>query len=80
MAIAYLALNKMLELIIYIASLFVFFAINLRILRAVNLPKAFKANHIWEIKAAYFIIALALAHLLSGVILKLVEWSKLFLE
>lgn len=69
----------MLELIIYIASLFVFFAINLRILRAINLPKVFKANHIWEIKAAYFIIALSIAHLLSGVIMRLLEWSKLLL-
>ncbi|HHW79804.1 MAG TPA: DUF1146 domain-containing protein [Acholeplasmataceae bacterium] len=69
----------MLELIIYVASLFVFFAIVLRILKAVNLPKAFKANHIWEIKAAYFIISLALAHLLTEVILRFVEWSKLLL-
>ena len=70
----------MLELIIYIVSLFIFFAINLRVLKAVNLPNAFKTNHIWEIKAAYFLIALAIAHLLSGVILKLVEWSKFFIN
>lgn len=67
----------MLENIIYLASLLVFFAINLRILKAINLPKIFKANHIWEIRAAYFIIALALAHLLTGVILKFTEWVQL---
>lgn len=70
----------MLELIVYIVSLFIFFAINLRVLKAVNLPKAFKANHIWEIRAAYFLISLAIAHLLSGVILKFVEWSKFFIN
>lgn len=70
----------MLELIIYLASLFIFFALNLRVLRAINLPNLFQKNKVWEIKVAYFIIALALAHLLSGVILKLYEWSILFLE
>lgn len=70
----------MLELIIYIVSLFIFFAINLRILRAINLPQVFKKNNVWEIKAAYFIIALAIAHLLTGVVLKLVEWSDYFIN
>lgn len=63
------------EHIIYFSALFIFFAINLRILRAIHFENKFEKNKLWEIKAAYFLTALAIAHLLAEII---VRFSKFF--
>jgi hypothetical protein len=60
----------MLEQLIYFSSLFIFFAINLRILRALHIENKFEKFKIWEIKAAYFLVSLALAHLLAEIMVK----------
>lgn len=60
----------MLEQLIYFSSLFIFFAINLRILRAIHIENKFEKFKIWEIKAAYFLVSLGLAHLLAEIMVK----------
>jgi len=60
----------MIEQIIYFTSLVIFFAINLRILRALHIENKFEKFKIWEIKAAYFLLSLALAHMLAEIIVK----------
>ncbi|AUD64485.1 hypothetical protein BK011_01890 [Tenericutes bacterium MZ-XQ] len=60
----------MLEQLIYFSSLFIFFAINLRILRALHIENKFEKFKIWEIKAAYFLVSLGLAHLLAEIMVK----------
>lgn len=57
--------------LIYFVSLMVFFALSLRILRALHIENKFEKFKIWEIKAAYFLVALVMAHLLSEVMVKL---------
>lgn len=61
------------EQIIYFVSLFVFFAINLKILRALHIENKFEKMKLWEIKAAYFLLALITAHLLAEIMVKLSE-------
>ncbi|MGA0351203.1 MAG: hypothetical protein ACO3MF_00450 [Acholeplasmataceae bacterium] len=63
----------MIEYIIYVSSVLVFFAINIRILRALHIENKFEKMKIWEIKAAYFIIALVIAHVLAEMMLKVSE-------
>jgi hypothetical protein len=63
------------EPIIYFTSLVIFFAINLRILGALHIENKFEKFKIWEIKAAYFLISLGLAHMLAEV---MVRFSTLF--
>ncbi len=60
----------MLEQLIYFSSLFIFFAINLRTLRALHIENKFEKFKIWEIKAAYFLVSLGLAHLLAEIMVK----------
>jgi hypothetical protein len=57
--------------LIYFTSLIVFFALSLRVLRALHIENKFEKFKLWEIKAAYFLGALAIAHLLSEVMVKL---------
>lgn len=59
------------EEIIYFVSLIVFFAISLRIIKALHIEDKFEKMKIWEIKAAYFIIPLVIAHMLAEIMLKL---------
>lgn len=63
----------MIEYIIYIASMMIFFYINLRILQGLHIEKKFEKMRIWEIKAAYFIISLAVAHILSEMVLTITD-------
>ncbi|MBU1141633.1 MAG: DUF1146 family protein [Firmicutes bacterium] len=57
--------------LIYFVSLTVFFALSLRILRAVHIENKFEKMKIWEIKAAYFLISLVIGHILAEVMVKL---------
>lgn len=59
--------------IIYFVSLFVFFAINLKILMALHIENKFEKMKIWEIKTAYFLLALITAHFLAEIMVKLSE-------
>ena len=59
------------EELIYFVSLTVFFALNLRILRALHIENKFEKMKIWEIKAAYFLVALVMGHLLAEIMVKL---------
>ena len=61
----------MMEEIIYFTSLIVFFWVSLRVLRALHIENKFEKMKLWEIKAAYFLVALVMAHLLSEVMVKL---------
>jgi hypothetical protein len=63
----------MIDDFIYIVSLMTFFAISLRILKALHIEDKFEKMKIWEIKAAYFLLALITGHLLAEVMLKLSE-------
>lgn len=63
----------MIEYIIYVSSVLIFFAINIRILRALHIENKFEKMKLWEIKAAYFIISLVIAHLLAEMMLKISE-------
>ena len=56
---------------IYFVSLLVFFALNLRVLRALHIEGKFEKMKIWEIKAAYFLVALVMGHLLAEIMVKL---------
>lgn len=58
------------EQIIYFMSLILFFAINLRILGALHIENKFEKFKIWEIKAAYFLISLGLAHMLAEIMVR----------
>lgn len=57
--------------LIYFVSLTVFFALNLRILRALHIENKFEKMKIWEIKTAYFLLALIGGHVMAEIILKL---------
>ena len=61
------------EQIIYFMSLILFFAINLRILGALHIENKFEKFKIWEIKAAYFLISLGLAHMLAEIMVRFLE-------
>ena len=63
----------MIEYIIYVASLSMFFYINLRILNALHIEKKFEKMRLWEIKAAYFILSLVVAHLLSDMMVRITK-------
>lgn len=70
----------MAEYIIYAASIIVFFTINMHIFRALNIDQNFKANHEFQIKAAYIIFSLALAHILAEMVLKLYGWINVAID
>jgi uncharacterized membrane protein YwzB len=63
------------EQVIYFVSLLIFFAINLRVLQALHIEKKFEKMKIWEIKTAYFLLALISAHMLAEI---MVRFSELF--
>ena len=65
----------MMESIVYFTSLIIFFAIVVRVLRAIHFEHKFEKFKVWEIKTAYFLIALIAAHTLAEVI---VQFSTLF--
>ena len=54
----------------------VFFFINLRILQALHIENKFEKMKLWEIKTAYFIISLVIAHVLSEMILRIASLSQ----
>jgi hypothetical protein len=60
----------MVEDLIYFTSLLIFFAINLRILRALHIENKFEKMKIWEIKTAYFLLALVFAHMLAEIMVR----------
>ncbi|TVP86731.1 MAG: hypothetical protein EA375_00855 [Acholeplasmataceae bacterium] len=64
------------EHIIYFTSLLLFFALNLRILQALHIENKFQKMKLWEIKTAYFLLALITAHMLAEI---MVRFSKLLL-
>ncbi|VEU80247.1 DUF1146 domain-containing protein [Haploplasma axanthum] len=70
----------MTRLIIYFVALLLFFAIVFKVLRALNLENAFKKNHVWEIKVAYIIFSIVIAHLLAEVVMKLYGWSVIIIQ
>lgn len=57
--------------IIYFTSLMIFFGILLRILNALHIENKFEKMKIWEIKAAYFIMALIGAHMLAEIMVQI---------
>jgi len=57
--------------IVYFSALIIFFAINTRILRAIHFEDKFEKMKLWEIKTAYFLIALIAAHILAEIMVKL---------
>jgi hypothetical protein len=57
--------------IIYFMSLIIFFAIVLRILKALHIEEKFEKMKLWEIKAAYFLLSLIAAHMLAEIMVKL---------
>jgi len=59
------------DAVIYFVSLLIFFALSLRILKAIHLEDKFEKFKLWEIKAAYFLLSLIFAHLLAEVMVKL---------
>ena len=59
--------------LMYLTFLFIFFSINLRILKALNLESKFKRMKTWEIRAAYFILALFFAHEISDLLLYIAD-------
>mgnify|MGYP000950202035 CR=1 FL=1 len=67
----------MLQYIIYVTSVLIFFAINMRILSALHIEKKFEKMKLWEIRAAYFILSLVIAHLLAEMMLKISEVTTL---
>jgi hypothetical protein len=56
-----------------VTAICIVFYINLKILHALHIEKKFEKMKLWEIKAAYFIISLAVAHILAEMLLKLTE-------
>lgn len=69
----------MIDLVVYFILLIMFFTINFNILRALKIENIFKKNHIWQIKAAYVIVAITFAHILTEILLKFYEWAKIIL-
>ncbi|HBD74172.1 MAG TPA: hypothetical protein DC003_01250 [Acholeplasmataceae bacterium] len=67
----------MIEYILYMTSMLIFFFINLRILQALHIENKFEKMKLWEIKTAYFMIALVIAHILSEMILRIASLSQL---
>jgi hypothetical protein len=67
----------MIEYVIYMSSLLIFFFINLKILQALHIEKKFEKMKLWEIRAAHFVLALVVAHLLSEMMLKIASFSQI---
>lgn len=63
----------MIEYILYVTSLFIVFYINLRILHAIRIEKKFEKMKLWEIRAAYFIMSITIAHIISDMLLRLTK-------
>ncbi len=70
----------MMESIVYFTSLIIFFAIVVRILQAIHFENKFEKFKVWEIKAAYFLIALIAAHTLAEVMVRLSTLFQGFLQ
>ena len=60
----------MMETIVYFTSLIIFFAIVVRVLRAIHFENKFEKFKVWEIKTAYFLIALIAAHTLAEIMVQ----------
>ncbi len=56
--------------IIYLTAFFVFVPIIFHLLFKLKFQTLFQSNKIWEIKLAYLLLTLALAHLLASFIEK----------
>jgi hypothetical protein len=59
------------DYIIYVSAICIVFYV--KILHALQIEKKFEKMKLWEIKAAYFIISLAVAHLIADMLLRLTE-------
>lgn len=58
------------EMIVYFTSLVIYFAIVVRVLRAIHFEDKFEKFKMWEIKTAYFLIALIAAHTLAEIMVR----------
>lgn len=58
------------EMVVYFSSLILFFAIVVRVLRAIHFENKFEKFKVWEIKTAYFLIALIAAHTLAEIMVR----------
>lgn len=67
----------MIEYIVYVTALLVFFTINLKILQALHIERKFEKMKLWEIKTAYFIVALTVAHLLADMMVRITQFVEL---
>jgi len=63
----------MLDTVIYFTALPVFFAIGLRVLMALHIEGKFEKMRIWEIKTAYFLGALVIAHTIAEIMVRVSE-------
>lgn len=61
--------------IIYILSFIFFFFISLKVLLSLNVEQLFKSGRVWEIKTFTLLISIICAHLLSEVVLKIVNFN-----
>lgn len=66
------------EIYVYFASLIIFFGISLRILQALHIENKFEKMKLWEIKTAYFLLALIIAHFLAEIMVKFASIIDLF--
>lgn len=63
------------EAIIYVIIFVTFLCLVFYVLRATRLEEAFKQGHIFEIRAAYLILSIALAYLLTEFVYRLLSLS-----
>jgi hypothetical protein len=62
-----------LETYIYFISFPIFFAIGLRVLMALHIENKFEKMKLWEIKTAYFLLALMIGHTLAEIMIRISE-------
>ncbi|MDR2822628.1 MAG: DUF1146 family protein [Acholeplasmatales bacterium] len=57
--------------LIYFLALIFFFVISFKVFSSIHIENEFNKNKVFEIKAAYVLLSLAVAHLLADMILKI---------
>lgn len=72
--IACLGQSEMIELLIYFIALIIFYIIAFNVLKAIHIEAAFKKNHIFEIRIAYILFSIIIAHLLAEIVLNFYDW------
>ncbi len=70
----------MIEQFIYFLSIILFFMLALRILNALHIENKFEKFKIWEIKAAYFLLSLIIAHNLAEIMVRFSQMFESLLE